>query len=383
MKAITYIIFGVLLISACSRGNEKPAQIEAVQISDTQVITITSEQMRAIKLKTGKMVYRSLAKEIRANGYLDVPPQNRAVISPMITGYVRKVNFLIGDNVQKGQVMAELESMEYIDLQQQFIELNSRIPFLEEDYDRQKLLRDQDAISRKTYLMAEVNYKSAMASLDGLKAKLNMLGLNIQKLEKGEIENRLILKTPIPGSVRAINVSMGEHVAPSEVIYEVVNTEHLHLELSVYEQDVIKVKKGQKVWFTIPSMQDKHFEGEVFLVGRDLSQDKRSVNVHVHIDEKAGPFTVGMYANASIVLEESTSLTVPVTAIVVDNDTEYIFKKVVDSQDGISFQKMKVNTGFEKEGQAELIIYEGITAEDEIVTSGAFYLNNAFIVGEN
>jgi cobalt-zinc-cadmium efflux system membrane fusion protein len=285
--------------------------------------------------------------------------------------------------VQKGQVMAELESMEYIDLQQQYIELSSRIPFLEEDYDRQKLLIDQDAVSRKTFLMAEVNYKTAIASQDGLSAKLKMLGLDFQKLKNGQIENRLMLKTPISGSVRAINVSMGEHMAPSEVIYEVVNTEHLHLELSVYEQDVIKVKKGQKVWFTIPSMQEKHFEGEVFLVGRDLSQDKRSVNVHVHIDESTGPFTVGMYANASIVLEESTSFTVPVTAVVVDNNIEYIFKKVADNQEGISFRKMRVTTGLEKEGQTELMIYADISPEDEIVTSGAFYLNNAFIVGEN
>jgi membrane fusion protein, heavy metal efflux system len=383
MKAITYIFFGVLMISACTGGKEKPTEISADQISDTQVITLTPAQVEAIKIKTGKMVRRNLAKEIRANGYLEVPPQNRAVISPMITGYVRKVNFLVGDNVRKGQVMAELESMEYIDLQQQYLELNSRIPFLEEDYNRQKLLRDQDAVSRKTSLLAEVNYNTTLASLDGLRAKLNMLGIDLQKLGNGEIETRLMLKTPISGSVRAINVSLGEHVAPSEVIYEVVNTEHLHLELSVYEQDVIKVKKGQKVWFSIPSIQGKHFEGEVFLVGRDLSQDKRSVNVHVHIDESAGPFSVGMYANASIVMEESSSLTLPVTAFVVQNENKYIFRKVAESEDGITFRKMKVTTGIEKDDQTELLIFEGITPEDDIVTSGAFYLFNAFSIGEN
>ena len=383
MKAITSIFFCVLMISAFTGGKEKPTEISADQISDTQVITLTPAQVEAIKIKTGKMVRRNLAKEIRANGYLEVPPQNRAVISPMITGYVRKVNFLVGDNVRKGQVMAELESMEYIDLQQQYLELNSRIPFLEEDYNRQKLLRDQDAVSRKTSLLAEVNYNTTLASLDGLRAKLNMLGIDLQKLGNGEIETRLMLKTPISGSVRAINVSLGEHVAPSEVIYEVVNTEHLHLELSVYEQDVIKVKKGQKVWFSIPSIQGKHFEGEVFLVGRDLSQDKRSVNVHVHIDESAGPFSVGMYANASIVMEESSSLTLPVTAFVVQNENKYIFRKVAESEDGITFRKMKVTTGIEKDDQTELLIFEGITPEDDIVTSGAFYLFNAFSIGEN
>ena len=382
MKAIIYIIIAVALFHACGGSKDKNLILADDQTSNDQVIALREDQAATIKLQTGKLEQRSLSNEIRANGYLDVPPQNRAVISPMITGYVRRINFLLGDYVKKGQIMTELESMEYIDLQQQYIELKSRITYLEEDYDRQKLLMDQDAVSRKVFLMAEVSYRTAMASLAGLRAKLNLLGANFKNLDSGEIEKRLLLKSPIQGSVRSVNVSLGEHVGPSEIVYEVIDTEHLHLELSVYEQDVIKVKAGQKVWFTIPSLVEKHFEGEVFLVGQDLSQDKRSVNVHVHINEEDGPFTVGMFANASIVIDEGKSFTLPVTAIVVDNNAAYIFKKITDSESDFTFRKMKVTTGFEKDGQIELLIFEDISSVDEIVMSGAYYLNNAFPVGE-
>mgnify|MGYP001953528225 CR=1 FL=1 len=58
---------------------------------------------------------------------------------------IRKINFLLGDNVAKGQIMAELESMEFIDLQQQYVELNARIAYLKEDFERQKSYENVEA----------------------------------------------------------------------------------------------------------------------------------------------------------------------------------------------------------------------------------------------
>lgn len=354
----------------------------AVVLSDENSVILTDEQAKAIKLQYGQIEERNMSNVIKANGYLDVPPQNKAVISPMITGYVRKVNFLVGDNVKKGQVMAELESMEYIDLQQQYIELKAKIAYLKEDFDRQKLLRDQDAVSKKKYLMSEMEHKTAVSTLDGLKSKLTMLGVNFSSLDEGKMVSRIFLRAPISGSVKLVNTTIGKHVDPSEEIFEIVNPEHLHLELSVYEKDVLKVREDQKVWFRIPSMMNDIFEGEVFLVGKDLSEDKRSINVHVHIDEDQAEFTVGMYANATIVIENNPSFTLPVTAVVVDGDSKYIFVKSESSNEQATYQKLPVFTGLESDGIIELTSMEGLSIEDEIVTEGAFYLLNAFSESE-
>ncbi|MCK5705842.1 MAG: efflux RND transporter periplasmic adaptor subunit, partial [Cyclobacteriaceae bacterium] len=327
MNKLRYIIFVLILSMACSNEKEQDqTEVKATTSGSVNSVDLTPEQVSAIKLRLGHIEKRNLTNVIKANGYLDVPPQNNAVISPMITGYVRKINFLVGDNVKKGQTMAELESMDYIDMQQQYIELNARIAFLKEEYDRQKLLREQDAVSKKKYLMAEVDHKIAISTLDGLISKLNLLGVNFNKLNEGKIEPRILLKAPISGSVKKLNTVIGKHVDPSEEIFEIVNPEHLHLELNVYEKDVIKVKKGQKVLYKIPNLKEHIFEGKVFLVGKDLSEDKRSINVHVHIDEDEAQFTVGMYVNASIVIEDTPSYTLPVTAVVVDGTKEYIFK---------------------------------------------------------
>ncbi|MCK5368818.1 MAG: efflux RND transporter periplasmic adaptor subunit [Cyclobacteriaceae bacterium] len=383
MNKLRYIIFVLILSMACSNEKEQDqTEVKATTSGSVNSVDLTPGQVSAIKLRLGHIEKRNLTNVIKANGYLDVPPQNNAVISPMITGYVRKINFLVGDNVKKGQTMAELESMDYIDMQQQYIELNARIAFLKEEYDRQKLLREQDAVSKKKYLMAEVDHKIAISTLDGLISKLNLLGVNFNKLNEGKIEPRILLKAPISGSVKKLNTVIGKHVDPSEEIFEIVNPEHLHLELNVYEKDVIKVKKGQKVLYKIPNLKEHIFEGKVFLVGKDLSEDKRSINVHVHIDEDEAQFTVGMYVNASIVIEDTPSYTLPVTAVVVDGTKEYIFKRSEISTERIVFSKFPVITGLESDGLIELTSMDDLTLADDIVIDGAFYLLNAFTEGE-
>jgi cobalt-zinc-cadmium efflux system membrane fusion protein len=383
MKNIKYIILSGLIVIGCAKEKGDSQVDVPAQISTGNTITLTPQQIEAINLEIGHMDKHNLSNTIQANGYLDVPPQNKAVISPMITGFVRKVNFLVGDEVKKGLIMAELESMEFIDLQQKYIELKSQLVFLEDDYNRQKLLRDQDAVSRKKYLMAEVEYNTAVTIMNGIKSKLSLLGLNLDNLAQGEIQSRFALRAPISGSVNKLEVAIGQHVNPSEEIYEIVNIDHLHLELNVFEKDVIKVKKGQKVRFQVSGIDKQEFTGKVFLVGNDLSEDKRSINVHVHLDDEEGPFTVGMYANATIATSDHQTYTLPATALVIEEEQEYVFKKVSSSTEGMTFRKVPVRTGIEASGLVELADMHELIQEDEIVIKGAFYLLNAFSGGEN
>jgi len=379
MNKLKYIIIILVFLSSCST-EKKQVQIVEEQTSSSNVneVVLSSDQVKAIKLKSGKIERKSLSNVIKANGYLDVPPQNKAVISPIITGYVRKVNYLLGDNVKKGAVMAELESIEYIDLQQQYMELKSRIEYLSEEYERQKLLRQQDAVSKKKYLQAEVDYNIAISTLDALATKLKLMGTNLKQLDQHNIQSKILLKSPIAGSVNKLNVQIGKHVDPHEEIYELINTDHLHLELEVYQKDVPKVKKGQKVRFYISSLGDKEFKGEVFLVGKDLSEEKRSINVHVHFNDDEADFSVGMYGTASIVVEENLSYTLPVTAVVVDGTNKYVFKRSEFSEKNSTYEKIQIFTGLESDGLLEITSISDLTLEDEIVTEGAFYLLNAF-----
>ena len=383
MNNLKYIIIILAFVSCAGEKQEEQIAERQTNSSNGNEVVLSSEQVKAIKLRSGKIEKKNISNVIKANGYLDVPPQNKAVISPMITGYVRKVNYLLGDVVKKGTVMAELESIGYIDLQQQYMELKSRIEYLSEDYERQKFLRQEDAVSKKKYLQAEVDFNVASSTLNALASKLRLLGTNLNQLDKGIIQSKIMLKAPIAGSVNKLNVQIGKHVDPHEEIYELINTEHLHLELEVYQKDAPKVKKGQLVRFNIASLGEREFIGEVFLVGKDLSEEKRSINVHVHFNDDEADFSVGMYGTASIVVEDNPSFTLPVTAVVVDGNNKYVFKRSEFSEERSTYEKIQIFTGLESDGLLELTTMSGLTMEDEIVTDGAFYLLNAFSESES
>ena len=178
--------------------------------------------------------------------------------------------------------------------------------------------------------------------------------------------------------MKKLNVIIGTHVDLADELFEIVDPDHLHLELSVYEKDMSKVKKGQKVLFLLPSLHSGVIEGEVFLVGQDLSEDKRSIKVHIHISGDESIFSVGMYANASIITSDVSTFALPETAIVTAEGQKYVFRKDSNSTQNATYRKVSVTTGKESDGFVELLKMDGLSPNDDIVIDGAFYLLNAF-----
>jgi cobalt-zinc-cadmium efflux system membrane fusion protein len=378
MKYILFIFLPLLIYSCKPKLPGSEVDQSENLLSDNQ-ISLSYAQMNAINLKLDSIRKRSLESVVQANGYIDVPPYNKAVISPFVTGHVREVKCLVGNNIKKGEVMAVLESIEFVEMQQQYIELEARLQYLEDEYKRQETLQRENAVAKKKYLISISDYKSALSQYSGLKEKLKLIGIDFTNLEQGNITSLLYLRAPINGNVTEVMTVVGRHVDPHEEIFEIMNPDHLHLELNVYEKDILKVKKGQKVLYSIPSMDEKVYEGEVFLVSQNMQAEQRFINVHIHINEDDADFKVGMYVNASIVIDHKSVYSLPVNAIVTESGREYIYMKMSERDDQMVFEKKQVITGLQSQGLIELKLVDDIDLNKEIVTEGAFYLSNAFV----
>ena len=292
---------------------------------------------------------------------------------------MRQIKYLVGNEVKKGAVMAVLESMEYVELQQQYADLHARFKFLKDEYERQQTLQAQNATAAKKTLLAESEYKSASTNLSGIRAKLEMAGTDMEKLDSGAISSQIALRAPISGTVTHVTATVGKHVDPQEEIFEIIDPEHKHLELEVFEKDITKVQKNQVVLFTISNYLEEQFRGNVFLVGQSLEPDKRYVKVHVHpAEEDESKFKVGMYVKASIATGSQTAYVLPVGAVVVQGGRQYVFVEKGEKDGNRVFKKMPVIAGMENQGLVEIKLHEGITKVDNVVTRGAYYLLNAF-----
>ncbi|SDG88358.1 efflux RND transporter periplasmic adaptor subunit [Winogradskyella thalassocola] len=371
-----YIILFALLITAC--GKEKDNTSEVIQTDEVQDnITITQAQFESENMAFGSLEEFDFNEGIKANGMIDVPPQNKSSISTFIGGYITKTPLLIGSEVKKGQLLVTLQNPEYVEIQQNYLEVAEQLNYLKSEFNRQKTLFDEQITSEKNYLKAESTYKSNLAHYNGLRKKLQMIHISPQRVEQGTISSSINLYAPIDGFVTKVNVSNGTYVSPSDVILEIVDTHHVHLELSVFEKDIMAVKKGQKIRFQIPEASDQTFNADVHLVGTTIDGASRRVQVHGHIDNEDDNFIVGMFVDAEIITENTKRIGLPKEAIISLEGDSYILVLETEENNEFHLQKVKLTIGKETEDVVEVLNSEALKNKQILVKGIGMLLNES------
>ena len=308
---------------------------------------------------------------------IDVPPENRAVVSATMGGYIKTTPLLIGDKVRKGQLLVTIENPEFVTLQQEYMEVSGQLSYLKAEYERQQTMVTENISSQKSFLKAESDYKTGVAKYNGLRKQLGMLNISVDQVEKGIINSVVSIYAPIDGSITEVNVTRGTFVSPSFSIMEIINNDHIHLELSVFEKDIMKVKKGQVVEFRIPEASTEIYKAEVHLVGTSIDKN-RTIKVHAHLEnEEANNFLTGMFVEANIIIDSSTQISLPTEAFGIVDDQPYVLLLDETKDNNYYFKQVPVKT----QGS-----YLNMTAFDKTITfkQGAQFLTKgAFsLIGE-
>lgn len=368
-----YIVFVFMLLVAC--GNDKKEEQTEENLQKTDELVVSKEQFKSEQMEFGTLSEHDFNTIVKVSGQIEVPTQNQSSVSTFLGGYVTKSPLLIGDEVKKGQFLVTLESTEFVEMQQRYLEVAQQLNFLKSEFTRQKTLYDENISSEKNFLKAESDYKSSLAYYNGLKKKLQMLNINPTSVENGIITSTINLYAPIDGFVTKVNVSNGTYVSPSDIILEIINTHHIHLELSVFEKDILKVKKGQKIDFRIPEASDSVFKAEVHLVGTTIDPTNRRVVVHGHIEDDHTAFIVGMFAEADIIVGSTNGIALPKTAVIqVENDYFALMLDKETSND-YYFTKVKLDIGLQTEDVVEVLNTASL-ANQKIVVNGTYMLLN-------
>lgn len=326
-----------ILLNSCGEKTEEKTEgaVEAhteEATEDVKFLELSAEKFKASGVVLGEIEEKNMSDILKVNGVLDVPPQNLISINAPYGGFVKETDLLEGTKVKKGQVIAILSNPEYIQMQQDYLENKGKLDFLEKEYQRQKELQAENVTSAKTFQKAESEYKSVFAIVKGLEAKLALLGINKNRILEGNITSEIVITSPINGYVTKVNANIGKFVNPQDVIFEIVDTEHLHVELTVFEKDISKIKEGQKIRFTLANDPGIELTASVHLIGRSFDET-RSVRIHGHLDTEDPHLLPGMYVNAVIELGNEKVKAVPKDAVVLSDGKEFIFIRNKDCQE--------------------------------------------------
>jgi cobalt-zinc-cadmium efflux system membrane fusion protein len=334
---------------------------------------LSQQQFEALKMKIDTIALRNMSGYVEANGTLEVPPQSEAAITSVVGANVVSIKVIEGDKVNKGQVVAYLSHPNIIQMQTNYLNAYNDSNFLKKNYERQQKLYDAGVGSGANYQKAEAEYEASKAMVKGLEAQLRLLNINSSSVRNGTIAQSISLRSPIDGFVQKVEVKTGQYVEPQTELFEIVNTHHVHADLMVFEKDVYKVKKGQKVTFNVQSMQDEELIAEIYSVSKTFEDNPKAVHVHAEIENKKGNLIPGMYIQGKIQTENAETMAMPESAIVKEGDRFFVFSAEKENEDW-SFKPYEVHLGAKDGNWISVQFSEYIKPNTKFAYNNAYYL---------
>ena len=323
-------------------------QIEALQD------TINAEGGK--KLRTAKVAVQDITLqpfkhyvEVQASVYA----QDNINVSPEMPGVVKSIFVTEGDKVTEGKVLASLDDAV---IQQNILELQTSLELAKTLYEKQQNLWNQKIGTEVQYLSAKTNYLSLQKRLSALQQQADMAKI----------------KSPINGTVDAVNIKIGESVAPGLPTITVVNTNQLKVKGDVAEAYIADIHKGDSLLINFP---DLHLEiaSVASYVSHAIDEVNRTFTVEVKLPQNPN-YHPNMIALMKII-DYSTPAAVVIPINTVQSDPTGTFVFIAENDNGPMIAKKQfVKIGHVYNGDAE--ITDGLKAGDKLITIGYEDLNN-------
>lgn len=382
----TVIIAGILIFafSACSQkpetAEESGSQEENAEGGLTTVV-LTAQQFNALGMKVDTLSKRNFSSVVVANGQLEVLPQNEASVTAIIGANIISIDVFEGKKVNKGQVLAYLSHPDLLNLQTRYLNAWNQLQYADKEYQRQKRLYEEQVGSGKDFQKIQSDFLSLTGEVKNLEAQLKLLKLDPEKIKQGNIVEQVPVISPINGFIEKVNVKTGQYVDPQMQMFEVINNDHIHADLMVFEKDVHKVKEGQNVTFSIESVPGETLSAKIFAVGKSFEQNPKAVHVHAEIENKKGLLISGMYITGRISTGEDYAYALPEGAIVNEDGKSVIFISEQD-KDGWKFEPVEIISGQQEDGFVEIKLSSPLKKGSLVAMNNAYYLLSEMKKGE-
>ena len=294
------IILAALALAAVSCGNNGgqsagPAAGPAAAV--TPNVEVTTAVARDVPQET---VYSSTIQAFAVNN-----------IMPQQGSRIRKINVEVGDYVQKGQVLAEMDRM-------QLAQLELQVQNDELEYERLKSLYQEGGLSQSDFETAELGYK-------------------VRKTNFENIKENTILRSPISGFVTARNFDTGDMFSMSAPLFVVQQVVPVKLLVGISESEYTKVKKGDKVTLTVDAIPGREFSGKVERLYPTVDAATHTFKVEVRVPNTDRVLRPGMYARVTVIFGDQHHVVLPDQAVVRMEGTGQRFVYVLNENNTVSF----------------------------------------------
>jgi len=369
------IVLGVILMlllvtggfGLFSKGAAATTGDEAMLRKGDRIIVPEHSPLRD-RLAVAPAQAQGTAEKLVLPGIVESNPAATAVVLSPVAGRVLEIKVELGDRVRQGQVLAVIDSP---DLAQAFDDNDKAADALQlanKNLERQEGQFKLGTASTRDLDQARSDHTQAASEYARTQTRLRVLGVppDAKTHTRG-----LPITAPVSGSVTALNIARGNMLNdPTQPLMTVADLSTVWVTALAPEKDVAQVAKGEDADVQIGAYPDKVLHGKVLFVSDVIEPDSRRNKLRIAFPNPDTALKPNMFATVTLLGATQTRVTVPTSALLMNNDRTSVFVAV----EPWTFERRTVETQLE-EGPT-VALQSGVKAGEQVVVKGGILLND-------
>ena len=376
-KFILPLLASALLLAACGKG-DKPAQAAAESKTaaakpvDPMLVELTPDMAKRFTVEPATMT--ELSVEQKVAGRIEANERLTMRIGSSVTGRITQVLAEVGDRVKAGQSLATLSSPELTNAQLAYLRAQSVSKLAERAVERAQALLAADVIGVAELQKREVELSVARAELRAAHDQLRLIGLREESIARlrdtGSIASEVNIRATRDGVVIERKVSQGQVAQPGDPLFTVADLSNVWVIGALPEQDANSVQLNQKVDVEVAALGSQKLSGRIVFVSDTVQQDTRTVPIRTEVSNPKFELKPQMLATLTLNGTRVKQLAVPSTAVVRENDKDYVFVQLADNRFRLTEVTLDPPSGEYRP------VRKGLDEGTPIVIDGSFHLNS-------
>ena len=381
---VTYLVMrnrvpGPASASDTARAPQQPPAAPVRSAPSTEPLadlrlTLSKEAVERAGIVVTRVTASTAGGRLRVPAVVEPNAYRSVVVTPIAAGRVTSVSAQLGQQVRRGQPLAQLHSPELADVQSRYLATRAELDAHERELRRTEKLVELGSASRQELERIHAEHTAAVTMVQSLRSRLTLLGMTAAQVEKlaatPDIASTVTIPAPIDGVITERDANVGLNVDTAAKLFTVVDLSTVWLVGNLYERDFGRVRVGSPVTVTTPAYPTMALEGKVSYLDPQLNLETRTAQVRVEVPNRGSQLRLGMYVEMQVGEPSSDRVTVPRAAVQVTGDRSVIY--LADATEAGRFIEREVRVGASMGDQIEIV--SGVQAGDSVVVKGSFAL---------
>jgi len=376
-------VFGLatLLAIGCS-GPELPPLAPAVEAppslqqegeAPARIVHLDARQLAQLDVQTEAVSASRMPFSVRAPGEVLPAPEYFALVSAPISGRIVRILAHEGEAVRKGQVLLELESLEYAGLVADVLRARAELSYQQAQVERLRQLVEKKIAAQNTLEKGEADLSRARAEYSASNARVAALGLSPETVaswsEDAGAGPTLAVRAPISGAIDRHEIDLGQSVTAYQEMMSLVDPAHVLVRGYIPPEEAGALQAGDSVAVQSVEGEARSLAAVIATINPALGEENRSVVVNIHADTKAGWPRPGQAVQVLVRgLGAERALSVPLDALLYEGARASVFVRTPDG----GFEQRLVTLGRLTEDRAEVLA--GVEEGESVAVTQVFNL---------